>query len=255
MKPVCPTSRVLKPKNNDYDYADLAFLIPHEPVRILTERTTRALAFYDPERQPWKIKRLQTWIEEVYIPIIHEHHDFEEKIYFPFFRKLGAQGFDSQVDDHAQLMQKLEHVRKATASGSGDAARRAFADMAELMLKHLDEEEEYWPTELRKHGAKKADEAEKLILAEGARHGGHAFQMILILICEAMGCSMRGEHPAGGWGTRAVKDGFRGKLPWVVRRLLAPAWENRWRWYYLMILLSITEDHETPVGRLPGCCT
>ena len=254
LSPLCPTSRVIKPRNGEYDFADMAFLLPHEVVRIMTERTTRVLAFYDPVNQPWKARRFQTWIEEIYIPLIHEHHDIEETIFFPFFRKLGAQGFDAQVEDHVVLMQKLEEVRKAASSNApnGDAARRAFADMADHMLRHLDEEEQFWPAELRKHGPAKVEEVEKLILAEGVKHGA-SFQIMLVLVCEAMGCNLRGPHPAAGWASAAFKDKFRGNLPWVVRRLLAPAWEKKWR-RYRDVLLSITEDHETPVGRPPACC-
>jgi hypothetical protein len=244
---------MIKLVNGTYDFADMAFLVPHEAVRVLTERTARALAFYDPERQHWKARRLRRWIEDVYVPMIHEHHDFEERIFFPYFRKLGAQGFDIQVHDHMKLMQKLEEVRMAAASAvSGDKVREAFEQMANLMLKHLDEEETFWPPELRKHGPEKVDEVEKLILAEGVKHGG-TFQSMLILICEAMGCSLHGEHPPNGWATTAIKDKFRAKLPWVVRRLLAPGWEKRWR-LQVAGLLSIVGDRELPLGRPPGCC-
>jgi hypothetical protein len=254
MKPLTLTSRVisLNPEGK-IDHADMALLLPHEAVRIMTERTSRVLAFYNPEKHPWKIKRMQTWFQDIYIPIIHEHHDAEEKIFFPFFKALGAPAFDSQVKEHVELMSRLEDVRKSLSSPSGDEVRRAFAQLSDLMLAHLDEEERFWPEQLRKHGADKVTQAEKLILAEGQKHGA-SFQITLILVCEAMGCSLTGPHPPAGWAPPAVKDEFRSKLPLLVRKLLVPGWERRWLHYKGLLLSVLDDSEEEPARATPGCC-
>jgi hypothetical protein len=252
MKPLTLTSRVISlPADGKLDHGDMALLVPHEAVRIMTERTARVLAFYNPEKHPWKAKRLQTWFQEIYIPIIHEHHDAEEKIFFPFFKALGAPTFDSQVKDHVELMSRLEDVRKSLSSPSGDQVRESFAQLSDLMLAHLDEEERFWPEQLRKHGADKVNHAEQLIITEGQKHGA-SFQITLILVCEAMGCSLTGPHPDAGWAPPAAKDAFRAKLPLIVRRLLVPGWERKWR-HYKGVLLSILDDEEAPLVKA-GCC-
>jgi hypothetical protein len=218
----------------------------------MTERTSRALAFYNPEINPWKTKHLQTWFQDVYIPIIHEHHDAEERIFFPFFKALGAPAFDSQVKDHVELMRRLEDVRTSLSSPNGDDVRHSFAQLSHLMLDHLDEEERFWPEQLRKHGADKVGEVEQLIIKEGRKHGA-SFQITLILVCEAMGCSLTGPHPDAGWAPPALTDEFRSKLPLVVRRLLAPRWERKWL-RYKRILLSLLDDEEAPPPGRAGCC-
>jgi hypothetical protein len=251
LKPLCPLSPIIKPTNGEYDFADVTLLVPHEAIRVLTERTARALAFYDPERHPWKAKRLQSWLDKAYIPFIQEHHDNEEKIFFPFFHKLGARGFDSQSDEHSQLLLSLRDLRAAAASADGDAARRSFSAMAELLLRHLDAEERFWPAELRKHGPAAAAAAESRVVRAGALRGPPALLMLL-LVCEAMGCALSGPHPAAGWASESVKDAFRRKLPRAVRRVLAPAWEGAWR-RRLALLLSIAGEQDG-AGPSPGCC-
>jgi hypothetical protein len=251
-KPLTLTSKViLPPADGKFNYGDMALLVPHEAVRIMTERTSRMLSFYNPEKHPWKVKRLRTWFQDVYIPIIHGHHDAEEKIFFPFFKAFGAPAFDSQIKDNAELMHKLEDLRRSLSSPIGDDVRRSFAQLSDLMLSHLDEEERFWPEQLRKHGADQVSKVETLIIREGMKHG-RSSQITLILVCEAMGCNLTGPHPDAGWASPAAKDAFRSKLPLLVRKLLVPGWERKWL-HYKSILLSIQDDEEVaPVTA--GCC-
>jgi hemerythrin-like domain-containing protein len=253
LKPLCPTSNIIKPVNGDYDFANQALLVPHEAVRLMTERTSLALAFYNPEVNPWKLDRLRTWFEKCYVPMIHEHHDAEEKIFFPSYQKLGVTDFDNQTRDHVELMQLLDQVQKSLEKRDGDDTRAKFQALADHMLRHLEEEEAFWPDKIRQLGEKKMQQIEQQIISSGQKHGGLAFQMMLIAICEAMGVSMTGPHPEGGWATVKIKDSFKSKLPMPVRKLLVPSWERQWR-YHVDLLVSITEEKVSYVEMPAGCC-
>ena len=88
-----PTSRVLQNMDEGgWTFSQEAFLIPHEALRVATERVSRALTFYNPQKCPWKVDRVATYLLEYYIPAVHEHHDNEEHIFVPFYTKLGVEG-------------------------------------------------------------------------------------------------------------------------------------------------------------------
>ena len=87
-----PTSRVIKIEGDDWTFDQEAYLIPHEALRVATERVARALVFYNPEKCPWKTERVRAYLLDYYLPAVHEHHDNEELIFLPFYTKLGVEG-------------------------------------------------------------------------------------------------------------------------------------------------------------------
>ena len=248
------TSTVLKPTNGEYNFGDLGLLTPHETLRIMTERGRRALEFYNPEKCPWKTARAKFYFENFYNKFLHEHHDAEEEMFFPYYKALGATDFEKQGADHKVLLALLDDFMNAFSLNNGDELRAKYKIFCEHLLGHLAEEEEYWPAVIRRYGKDKLEKIEQTIVDNGIKNGGAAFQMALIEVCEGMGVNLTGPHPEHGWASKAVKDNMKKKLPKIVRSVLAPMWRKNWE-YHTDMLLSITTDIETPVLRATGCCT
>lgn len=69
-----------------------------------------AIEGFDPFIHPWKIDCLHEWYCGLFLPGIHEHHDLEEKIFFPEYKKLGAKMPEKLAKDHVHLMAELKSV-------------------------------------------------------------------------------------------------------------------------------------------------
>ena len=72
------------------DYADEAFLIPHEAIRCEMLTFTRLLPYLNFDVHPWKAHYVKEWLVKFFIPAVHEHHDLEEHLVFPEYTKLGV---------------------------------------------------------------------------------------------------------------------------------------------------------------------
>ena len=98
----------------------MAFLLPHEAIRVLTHRVSQALVWYDPEDHPWKSRRLLSFLDELYIPVILEHHRAEDDL----LHELNLHSLAPLLEERAQLSKKLDSLREASAAHHGDPARR-----------------------------------------------------------------------------------------------------------------------------------
>ena len=72
------------------DFAEQAFLIPHEAIRCEMLTFSRLLPYLNFEVQPWKAHFVNEWLTKFFIPAVHEHHDLEEHLFFPEYTKLGV---------------------------------------------------------------------------------------------------------------------------------------------------------------------
>ena len=163
------TSEVITPlPDGDYPYHISALLIPHEALRRELERGLKALDNYDPINYPWKAYCMNDWFRLFIMPMIHDHHDIEEKIFFPFYVKLGAQFPEKQTTDHHTLIQKMDHIRDLSheiwnlVKLGGNTHETITHKLAEFkqeykewyteMMAHFAEEEQYWPPILEQFG-------------------------------------------------------------------------------------------------------
>lgn len=82
------TSDVYTTTNPPQDWADVAFLVPHEAIRYEMKAMVGSVealhASKDDETAPWKALYFSQWFVDYFYKFVHEHHDAEELIYFPF---------------------------------------------------------------------------------------------------------------------------------------------------------------------------
>ena len=164
------TSSAIPPSpTGDYTSYQTTLLIPHETLRREFIRGNNALKSFDLAKHPWKIHCFHKWYSEYFLPGLHEHHDIEEKIFFPFYSKLGCPTPNLQCDDHKSIMKQLEDIKERASAllhlviaGGQDNAERiaslsaelrtAFETLAEQTLVHLAEEEKFWTTVTEQYG-------------------------------------------------------------------------------------------------------
>lgn len=140
-------------------------LHPHEPTRYLVLMLERAVQpkYFQPHRS-WKVRRLFHFYRTIFYPFVHEHHDAEEHIYFPWLTsKPGIKLPDRLSADHVTLIAGLDAIAAFEHSYPGEqqhdklleswaiSLRSQVSAVAGLLRDHLQEEEQSVPNVLRDH--------------------------------------------------------------------------------------------------------
>lgn len=166
------TSLVLKPNGDGkFSMEDSSFLFPHEALRRDFLLTQRVLKNFDPWVHPWKAFCFHEWFQKYLLVVIHTHHNGEEEVVFPFYLNLGnPPAPPKQCADHVVLMKGLNDIAALSTElvdlaqnnniGDGSSLSRAkamqlvsqFNSLHEIMIEHLKEEEEYWPSVVKNYG-------------------------------------------------------------------------------------------------------
>ena len=152
-------------------WADRAFLVPHEAIRMLSQQLVDAVSGggFDPVQRPWQGPMLRDWYREFYYSVVHHHHDVEERLYLPFMeQQLAAVGVEVPQltrTSHVTLLRLMDAFRSATeALAQGQATPSAVQHVQDLarrlrddMIAHLNEEEELYPPMLEAYITEEQD--------------------------------------------------------------------------------------------------
>lgn len=264
------TSTAIAPSpTGQYEYEEKALLVPHEALRREIARLVAAAAQFDPWVHPWKAHYMHQWISQFFVVVVHDHHDIEEQIMFPYYRDLGAEFPSKQASDHVTLMDMMAQVEndahtvvklvddagKSISSGDGhdpttavqtvqqsaqDLVRQIHALNTEF-LAHLEEEERYWPPVIKRYGPEILKAMEEKIIGQGLKTGGPAFELMACCVFNAQGTAF-GSIPAvqdagdfEGWPCEELRLEFAANVPFPVRMIFFPAWEKNYNRFKTMI--------------------
>ena len=81
------------------------FLVPHEMFRMLDDWMTEYVvenSTFDPAQFPWKVTNF-TKFWKTYYKALHHHHDIEEEICFPYFKKFDMPVLAETLDAHVSI--------------------------------------------------------------------------------------------------------------------------------------------------------
>lgn len=222
------TSSVYGKENPPKDWADISLLVPHECIR----REEKAmLASVDMLRdlvqtksaKSWQALYFCQWFTEVFVAFVHEHHDIEENLYFPWLQTkvvIPAKQFAKGHKDLMTMLDELDGICKKVVGKQGIDCDKEVLKLHEKMHdfvvdmnEHLMEEERDIPPLARLHFTE--EEEGKLVEKIGRQE---ASLKVLRNMFPAIMESMK------EWGTPALRDDFEKKFPGLLRHLSNKYW-------------------------------
>jgi len=265
------TSRPVQLRDDgNYQFDEAFFLIPHELIRREMIRFESTLEHFNPHTNPWKIACLHKYYVEFFYPFIHEHHDVEEKMLFPYYKKLGADFPSKMAEDHVGLMAKLDHIKELitdlnTLNDLNNSElltekKNKFVDkvheLVSTMNDHLEEEEIVWPPIVKNYGEKAMNEIEEVIVKHALSQSGKLMQLGLAGVFQSMGRFIhgKGSQDYKGWAGEEFITAFEKKIPYPVRLLLLPGWDRAYNKLKQM-LLSVNGEENLKLHEDKACCS
>jgi len=173
-----PASRVVMPSmltsavmDKVSDWCDMSIILPHEAFRVLIMKLPNIKI-----KSPEDAAVFEGWWNDYFIPIIGEHHEAEEKIYFPWVESKAGKCPTSFETGHETLntgMAEIASLAAVAAAGEpgpfaflpfvgykeGKAVEAKLSEFYTFLVGHLSEEEEWVPNALRTNGFDPSEEA------------------------------------------------------------------------------------------------
>jgi len=190
------TSEVYSEDSPPRDWADIGLLIPHEAIRremTGMERSVDAMPESLDATSAWKGKYFARWYIEYFYQSVHDHHDNEEELYFPWIAT-KADLPEKLTQSHVELVEAMDVIKghcetilKKDDDGYDCASeiaglKKSVPDFVSNMRAHLKEEEEVVPTLLRTHFThQEEEEVVQKILQKGGMDEVRAFLPSILL--------------------------------------------------------------------------
>lgn len=150
--------------NPPVDWADTSLLIPHEAIRHqmkMMVQSVQAIPDDLENNEAWKVTLFSKWYIDYFYESVHEHHDNEEDIYFPWIKTRAVMPHEQFSSSHEELVSNMGSIKKICATILDKGGIDCNDEIASLknqirafevdMRAHLKEEEEVIPQLLRNH--------------------------------------------------------------------------------------------------------
>lgn len=257
------TSTVFGEDNPPQDWADLSLLIPHEALRhelLVLQKNVEALTMTslsnknylcDSKDSSWRFTFFAEYVCDYFYEFVHEHHDNEEKIYFPWISTKAKipEKYSKSHEDLVSLLDKMKETCEVILTKKGISCDNEVKILQETtpkfcsdMLEHMKEEEEIIPKILRDKFTK---EEESKIVNKIVKSGGLGMaRKFLPLILEAMEV----------WATPEFYDDFMKSLPPPIRMLVINYYIPDYETAICPLRDAPTLPTKPKLSRV-GCCT
>lgn len=248
------TSEVFNEENTPMDWADASLLIPHEAIRRqmnMMVQSVTAMPDSPEDKEAWKITLFSKWYIEYFYDSVHEHHDAEEHIYFPWIKTKATIPEKEFGKSHQDLMSAMGEIKKCCAEIIGKGGKGCSTHVATLkekvpkfvvdMKAHLKEEEEIMPALLRANFTQKEEGKiiDKILQAGGLALAKKFLPAVLLAAQE--------------WTTEEFYSGFVGSIPPPIKHLVdkyyMPDFEN----VVATMRDAPTLESEPKLKRVPCC--
>lgn len=274
-------SDVFNAKNPPKDFADVAFLVPHEGLRRMVSafsNSVSALKEDYPDEEHWKVLYFSEWYLDYFFPIVVDHHKNEEAIYFPAIKTKGVdvpERLTQTHDDLVDLLKKTQKSCEAVVAKNGIKCseeikqlkssveflttdligkyEKMFVIICVLNLtvskigrhffftEHLNEEETIFPPLVRE----KFTEAEhqKVIDSIVQKEGLTGTRLFLPVILEAL----------KEWATPEFVNGFVGSMPPPIRSLFFNYYVPDYETHASQLRDAPLADKKPSLSKVPCC--
>jgi hypothetical protein len=144
-------------------------MFPHNGIRFLMDELLDAVRNMDPCLN-WKWENLNIWYDEYFYPMVQQHHDAEENIYFPWIQAaLAKVGMPAdQREQHPLPIKALDVISDLIKAGmqADDLQKSSMQtnlcqvveQMVDEMEQHLAEQEKIIPRLIKKAGCTRAEQ-------------------------------------------------------------------------------------------------
>jgi hemerythrin superfamily protein len=248
------TSDVFNNENLPTDWADVGLLIPHEAIRrqmTMMCQSAAAMPRSPGKDERWKITMFSSWFVDYFFVSVEEHHDAEEKIYFPWIKskteypeKVFSKSHEDLIAAMTVIKDACNEILQKEGNGCKDQVALLKKNVPEFeteMRAHLKEEEETIPQALRDNFTEEEnDKTVEKILQGGGFALMKKFLPAVILSTQ-------------DWATPEFYEDFIGSIPLPIKHLaikyFIPNFEN----VAMTMRDAPTMEHE-PKLRKVGCC-
>ncbi len=164
------TSEVIFTPSSDgmYPFNQRLLLYTQEALRREILKLDRALDKFNPAQFPWKSYCLNDWLRLFFIPMILEVYELEEKVIYIHYLALNAEVPMKLNEDHINVKEMLVQLRDnsheiwniVVLGGNNEAKlqerlrnlNRTYAEIKQLMIAHMNEQEHFWPSIVAQFG-------------------------------------------------------------------------------------------------------
>lgn len=262
--------------NGYYTFEQISFLFPHEPIRRELRRGKIAVENIKFGEQPWKIKYLHKWLVEFLLPIIHDHHDAEDRLLYPDFKQCGVTVPENIDRGHDQLVIYLNQIEKLNeeiydlyfnqkktndAEVKFNQLKTVFCEeFSRDFLQHLADEETFWPAVIKDQiGEAKFDEINKKMHTEAKKQ--KSANNFLMSVFDSMGYEFDISNPTHDlkldtrWCNEDVlNERIINKIPAFVRSWIFSPMNRKYQYYKTLInTAAYGSEDVVPLEYSEGC--
>lgn len=258
------------PQSTDgyYSWDKISFLFPHEPIRREILRGKIALENCNLTLHPWKLKYLSKWLVEFLLPMIHDHHEAEDLYIHPeYIQKKGVvlpkeiEGAHEALDT---ILKNLENIvielNNSYQEEKFQELKRLYEDFQKGFLKHLADEETFWPPILLETGESFFNEV-NTIMHEKTKQQKSA-KLFIMSVFDAMGYEFDINQPTHHlqYDTRwcneqLLNEKIINKIPYFVRSWIFSPMNTKYQFYKRLIFAVAygNEDNIPLEGESSSC--
>jgi len=262
-----PTSNVVKtysPGDFVSKWQSSGILVPHEGLRLMHQIFSDILQVDDLATNPWKLVIFAKIWNEWYWPVLHDHHDTEETLYFPAIQERVEKIPERFTKDHKQLIalgNKMTEKLQTYASieewkdldnmpvdaSLAETLKKEFDEFITELEDHLQEEETFLPGLLEE--AKFTPQENNELIGRIIRNQGlHGNSLSLPLMLYAM-------H---SWaGVEEINKYMLPSIPGPIKYMYNHSWLPKWRVCVLGNYEAVTTNNKEKSVlqyNAGGCC-
>lgn len=248
------TSDVFSDDFPPMDWADVGLLIPHEAIRRqMTAMVDSVAALPDDstDDSAWKVTLFAEWYCDYFYDTVEEHHDAEEKIYFPWIKEKAEypeKEFSKSHEELVAAMTIIKDVCEKILNKKGSDCAEEITSLKEKipafntdMRQHLKEEEQTIPAILRENFTQEEEGkiVEKILQAGGLTMAKVFLPAVVLAIQE--------------WATKDFYEQFLASMPPPIKHLLFKYYLPDHQTFVIPMRDAPTLDEKPKLSKV-GCC-
>ena len=129
------TSSVYGVDNPPIDWADISLLVPHEAIRREMTRMCLSINKLNESRgEAWQVVYFCEWFTDQFAAMVHEHHDNEEVIYFPWIATKVELPDKKLSEGHKELTAQIKAICDLCETAIAKEGESCSEELSQLQI-------------------------------------------------------------------------------------------------------------------------